>query len=173
MKTTKRLILTLALILAPLMMVAAQGAAGQKIAIVDSQNLLTSMPEAKAMQTELDALMKKYEDTLVKLREELNSKYQAYIAEQDTLLETIKVRREQELEDLAKRIEELGRVAQEDIQKKQMELFAPIQTKLRDAINKVGEENGYTYIMDATSILYLNNASAIDATAQVRAKLGI
>lgn len=172
MKTTKKIILTLVLMLSPLFAMA-QSTESQKIAIVDSQTILTSMPEMKAMQTELDALMKKYEDTLVKLREEFNNKYQAYVAEQETLLETIKVRREQELEDLAKRIEDLNRVAQEDIQKKQVELFTPIQTKLREAISAVGNENGYTYILDASSLLFMNNSKAIDCTPQVRAKLGM
>lgn len=172
MKTTNKLILTLALLLAPLFM-NAQTTESQKIAIVDSQNILLAMPETATMQTELDALMKKYEDTLVKLREEFNTKYAAFVQEQDSLIETIKARRQQEIEDLAKRIEDLNRVAQEDIQKKQVELFTPIQKKLRDAIYAVGEENGYAYILDSNTLLFINNSKAIDATAQVRTKLGM
>lgn len=167
----KRLLLTLMLIACPLVMFG-QSNSPQKVAIVDTQKILMSMPETKAMQTELDALMKKYEDTLVVMREEFQKKYQEYVAEKDTLIETIKVRREQELEELAKRIEDLNGVAQQDIQKKQQELFTPIQTKLRNAIEAVGNENGYAYIIDASAMLFIGN-TGIDATSKVSSKLGI
>lgn len=166
----KKILLTLVAALAfPLMM----SAQAQKIAIVDTQAVLTAMPETAAMQAELDALMKKYEDTLVVMREEFQKKYQEYIAEQETLLESIRTRREQEIQDLANRIDGLNQEAQQDLQKKQVELFTPIQTKIRNAITAVGNENGYTYILDASTVLFLNNSSAIDATPQLRAKLGI
>lgn len=145
----------------------------QKLAVVDVNSIIMQLPETKAMQTELDNLLKKYEDTHVAMQEEFQSKYETYMAEKDTLLDTIRTRREQEIQDLAKRIEDLQNVAQQDYQKKQMELLAPIQKKIHDAVSAVGTENGYTYIMDANSVIFMNNATAIDATPKVRAKLGI
>lgn len=166
----KRFFLTLvALVALPLAMMAQE----QKVAIVDVATILTQLPETKAMQTELDNLLKKYEDTHVAMQEEFQKKYEAYAAEREGLLETIRTRREQEIQDLAKRIEDLQQVAQQDYQRKQVELLTPIQKKVKDAITAVGNENNYTYILDASTILFMNNNSAIDATAKVRAKLGI
>ena len=118
------------------------GAQSHKIGIVDSQKVLSEMPEMKSMQAELDNLAKKYEDTLVQLQKEFQTKYQDFVKEQETMVESIKSRKQQELEDLSKRIQDLNNVAQQDMQKKQVELFAPIQTKLREAINKVGNDGG-------------------------------
>lgn len=166
----KRFFLTLvALVALPLAMMAQE----QKVAIVDVATILTQLPETKAMQTELDNLLKKYEDTHVAMQEEFQKKYEAYAAEREGLLETIRTRREQEIQDLAKRIEDLQQVAQQDYQRKQVELLTPIQKKVKDAITAVGNENNYTYMLDASTILFMNNNSAIDATAKVRAKLGI
>lgn len=166
----KKILLTLIALVALPFAVSAQE---QKIAIVDVNSILMQMPETKAMQTELDNLLKKYEDTHVAMQEEFQRKYEAYAAERDTLLETIRTRREQEIQDLAKRIEDLQKVAQQDYQKKQVELITPIQKKLQDAVAAVGNENGYTYVVDASTVIFMNNSTAIDATSKVRAKLGI
>ena len=148
------------------------GAQSHKIGIVDSQKVLSEMPEMKSMQSELDNLAKKYEDTLVQLQKEFQTKYQDFVKEQETMVESIKSRKQQELEDLSKRIQDLNNVAQQDMQKKQVELFAPIQTKLREAINKVGNDGGFTYIMDASQMLYVGNGSE-DVTSLVKSKLGL
>ena len=148
------------------------GAQSHKIGIVDSQKVLSEMPEMKSMQSELDNLAKKYEDTLVQLQKEFQPKYQDFVKEQETMVESIKSRKQQELEDLSKRIQDLNNVAQQDMQKKQVELFAPIQTKLREAINKVGNDGGFTYIMDASQMLYVGSGSE-DVTSLVKSKLGL
>ena len=148
------------------------GAQSHKIGIVDSQKVLSEMPEMKSMQSELDNLAKKYEDTLVQLQKEFQTKYQDFVKEQETMVESIKSRKQQELEDLSKRIQDLNNVAQQDMQKKQLELFAPIQTKLREAINKVGNDGGFTYIMDASQMLYVGTGSE-DVTSLVKSKLGL
>lgn len=148
------------------------GAQSHKIGIVDSQKVLSEMPEMKSMQSELDNLAKKYEDTLVQLQKEFQTKYQDFVKEQENMVESIKSRKQQELEDLSKRIQDLNNVAQQDMQKKQVELFAPIQTKLREAINKVGNDGGFTYIMDSSQMLYVGNGSE-DVTSLVKSKLGL
>ncbi|WP_025081661.1 OmpH family outer membrane protein [Porphyromonas bennonis] len=148
------------------------GAQSHKIGIVDSQKVLSEMPEMKSMQSELDNLAKKYEDTLVQLQKEFQTKYQDFVKEQETMVESIKSRKQQELEDLSKRIQDLNNVAQQDMQKKQVELFAPIQTKLREAINKVGNDGGFTYIMDSSQMLYVGTGSE-DVTSLVKSKLGL
>ena len=65
------------------------GAQSHKIGIVDSQKVLSEMPEMKSMQSELDNLAKKYEDTLVQLQKEFQTKYQDFVKEQETMVESI------------------------------------------------------------------------------------
>lgn len=163
----KKLIILLFLIL-PL------GAFAQevKIAFVNTQEVFMAMPEVSAMETQMADLNEKYKVELKQMQDEYTNKYSAYIAQQDSLTENIKLRRMSEIEDIRERMDNFVQVAQQDVQKKQQELMMPIQQKLQDAIKAVGNEKGYTYIIDPAAILHIGTGS-IDATSLVKAKLGL
>lgn len=143
-----------------------------KIAIVNTAEVMQAMPEVADMQKQMQAMEAEYQKELKVMSDEYEKKYSAFIAQQDSLTENIKLRRMQELEDIQQRSQNFIQVSQQDFQKKQTELMTPIQEKLRNAITAVGKENGYLYILDPQIVLFKSDA-AIDATAQVRAKLGI
>lgn len=166
----KKILLSLILLFVPAAMVMAQ--APQKIATVNMQEIFPNMPETKAMQTELQKLNKSYEDTLSGMNEELKKKYEDYLAKKATMPEALRLRMEQEIQDLQKRMEDLRQVALQDLQKKQADLLEPVQNKILEAIKKVGTENGYAYVLESQNMLYTGSA-AIDCTAQVKAKLGL
>ena len=133
-----------------------------------------AMPEITAMQETMKQMNDKYAGEMKTMEDEFQKKYTDYIAQQDSMTENIKLRRTQELEDIRQRVENFTQVAQQDMNKKQQELLAPIQDKLRNAIKAVGDEKGYAYIFDNNPVivLYTGNA-AIDATPLVKAKLGL
>ena len=133
-----------------------------------------AMPEIAAMQETMKQMNDKYAGEMKTMEDEFQKKYTDYIAQQDSMTENIKLRRTQELEDIRQRVENFTQVAQQDMNKKQQELLAPIQDKLRNAIKAVGDEKGYAYIIDNNPgiVLYTGNA-AIDATPLVKAKLGL
>ena len=135
---------------------------------------MMAMPEITAMQETMKQMNDKYAGEMKTMEDEFQKKYTDYIAQQDSMTENIKLRRTQELENIRQRVENFTQVAQQDMNKKQQELLAPIQDKLRNAIKAVGDEKGYAYIIDNNPgiVLYTGNA-AIDATPLVKAKLGL
>ena len=139
-----------------------------KIAIVNTQEVIQAMPEFANMQKQMADMEAKYKSEMQVMEDEYKKKYSDFVAQQDSLTENIKMRRMQELQDMEQRIQ----ISQQDFQKKQGELFTPIQDKLKNAIKAVGDEKGYTYILDPQIVLYQGNA-AVDATQFVKAKLGI
>ena len=143
-----------------------------KIAIVNTAEVMQAMPEFTDMQKQMQEMEANYQKELKVMSDEYEKKYSDFIAQQDSLTENIRLRRMQELEDIQQRSQNFIQVSQQDFQKKQGELLTPIQEKLRNAIAAVGKENGYLYILDPQIVLYKSDA-AIDATAQVKAKLGI
>lgn len=165
----KKYLLALVLLILPSV---AFAQANQKIAVVNTQLLLSEMPDTKAAQKDLEALQKEYEDAIEAMKQELQKKYEEYVAKQDTYIETIKLRKQQEIEDLNKRITDLVRTAEQELMQKQQKLMAPIQQKLKDAINKVGAENGFAYILDAQVMIYIGS-TGVDATDLIRVKLGL
>ena len=143
-----------------------------KIAIVNTDEVIQVMPEFIDMQKLMADMEKKYQAEMKVMEEEYKKKYSDYMAQQDSLTENIKIRRMQELQDMEQRTQNFIQLSQQDFQKKQQELFTPIQEKLKNAIKAVGDEKGYTYIINPQVVLYAGSAS-VDATPFVKAKLGI
>jgi hypothetical protein len=143
-----------------------------KIAIVNTQEVIQAMPEFATMQKQMADMEAKYKNEMQVMQDEYYKKYSDFVAQQDSLTENIKMRRMQELQDMEQRTQNFIQISQQDFQKKQGELFTPIQDKLKNAIKAVGDEKGYTYILDPQIVLYQGN-TAVDATQFVKAKLGI
>lgn len=143
-----------------------------KIAIVNTQEVIQAMSEFATMQKQMADMEAKYKNEMQVMQDEYNKKYSDFVAQQDSLTENIKMRRMQELQDMEQRTQNFIQISQQDFQKKQGELFTPIQDKLKNAIKAVGDEKGYTYILDPQIVLYQGN-TAVDATQFVKAKLGI
>lgn len=143
-----------------------------KIAIVNTQEVIQAMPEFATMQKQMADMEAKYKNEMQVMQDEYNKKCSDFVAQQDSLTENIKMRRMQELQDMEQRTQNFIQISQQDFQKKQGELFTPIQDKLKNAIKAVGDEKGYTYILDPQIVLYQGN-TAVDATQFVKAKLGI
>ena len=143
-----------------------------KIAIVNTSDIINQMPEMSDMEKQLADLNAQYEKEFKTMQDEYTKKYSEYIAQQDSLTENIKLRRQQDIQDMEMRIQNYVPVAQQEMQKKQEELFAPIQEKLQKAIKAVGDEKGYTYILNPQVLLYKSD-SATDATQFVKDKLGL
>ena len=139
-----------------------------KIAVVNTQAVVEAMPEFAEMQKQIADMQKKYQDEMKIMEEEYQKKYSAFVSQQDSLTENIKVRRMQELQDMEQRLQ----ITQQDFQKKQQELFIPIQDKVRNAIKAVGDEKGYTYVIEPQIVIY-TGSGAIDATDFVKTKLGL
>ena len=157
-----------------LLMMLPLGAIAQevKIAFVKTQEVFMAMPEVSGMEKQMADLNEKYRVELKQMQDEYQKKYSDFVAQQDSLTENIKMRRMQELQDMEQRTQNFIQISQQDFQKKQGELFTPIQDKLKNAIKAVGDEKGYTYILDPQIVLYQGNA-AVDASQFVKAKLGI
>lgn len=152
------------------------GVFAQKFGTVDLASLFEAMPEAAAMQTQLTDLSKKYEDEFAKLQEEVNKLYADYqtIAEDPNTPQSIKERRIQEIQERYQKVEQFRNTAQQDIERNQQTLMAPIQAKIQEAIKSVGTEGSFTFIMpnDPGMLPYVG-ADVVDVTPLVRTKLGI
>ena len=85
-----------------------------KIGTVDTQEVFTLMPELKTAQASLEEVNKKYQTEYKALQDEFNKKLQEYQALAKDTPETIKQRREQELNELGQKIQTFEQVANQD-----------------------------------------------------------
>jgi len=144
----------------------------QKIAYVNHMDVVTSMSEYKAMQDSLKKAESEYQAELKILSDEYTKKLSDYVAKQDSLNESIKQRRQGELQDLQQRAQTFQETAAQKQDELQQRLSQPILDKLQKAINDVGKENNFLYIVNSQAFLYVS-PTATDATPLVKKKLGI
>lgn len=151
----------------------------QKLGRINMQELYTAMPEAKAMQEQLQAYAKELGEQAEAIQVELNTKYQEYLKltadKEKPISDVVKASKEKELGTLQQRIEEFQRMADADIQKKQQELAAHITAKAQDAVKAIATEGGYTFVFDTSfpTAAYINEAQVTDLLPAVKNKLGI
>ena len=144
-----------------------------KLGHIDSNQILSLMPETDSLQQEL----KNYADYLDQQMSDMAMEYQKKVKDyQDnaaTMSDLIRQTKEKEITDLQARIQAFQQSADQDLQSKQSELFNPLIEKVKNAIDEVGRENGYTYIFDigTGSVLFFENGD--DVLPLVKKKLGI
>ncbi len=144
----------------------------QKLGHINTQELFQQMPELNEIKAKMDTLQGMYENQIAAMQEEFNRKVQDFQQTQATMTDGVREFRQQELADLEQRIQTFYQTAQQDIQKKQQEYLMPVHEKMSKAIQQVGQEKGYTYILDTAALLYVS-PDASDIMPEVKAKLGL
>jgi len=147
--------------------------AQDKLGHINSKEIISIMPEIPGIEKKIDELSKQWENEIVKMREEYNTKIKEYQQKQDSMPDGIKQIRMSEIQEMEQRISTFQQTAYTDLQKQQ-DMVNPVIEKVRKAITDVAVENNYTYIFDlsAQSIIYQSPKSN-DITALVKKKLAI
>ena len=142
-----------------------------KIAFVDARRAVASSKQGKAAKAQLDSvseskrqLLRPREEELKRLTEEFES--QRFVLSRDAL-------QEREI-DLLKRRRDLERdfqAAQEDFEIAQRKIMDPLLREVRTAVQKVGEDKGFTVILERGSPGVLYYEDGLDITDLVIQRL--
>jgi len=159
------------------MVIAATGcltiAQAQKTAHIRLDSLVSLMPETKIAKDVAQNYLKNIESELAAMQTEFEGKYKDYLEKESTMSDLLKKNKQEDLQQLQKRIEDFRAQAQQDYQKKYAELTAPIMDKAKKGIEAVAKEGGYKYVMDTsienTSVLYSEPSD--DILVSVKKKL--
>ena len=163
-------ILLAALLIFPML----AGAQDLKIGIVSLDEVIEKLPEYQDAQNKFVETSKKYEDELAKLNDELKRRYDDIQNMPDDELPAIRDRKVKEFQEYQVKIQQFTQTADQELAKVQQELMAPLEKKVRDAIESVGREGNYSLIEQKVSQLILYYAAPVeDITNLVKAKLGI
>ncbi|TDT46965.1 outer membrane protein [Maribacter spongiicola] len=168
MKQVKQIAVALLLFVATTSFVNAQS----KVAHIDVTQLLSAMPEMKSAEAELKKLQETYNADIQASMTELRNKYTQYQNEAASKSKEENEKRAIELQGYEKNIGEAQQAAQQEFQKKQGELFAPISEKAKAAIEKVAAAQGFDYVIDAQAGGGLIVAKGKDLLADVKKQLG-
>lgn len=169
----KKLVLIFTIVLAGFAATAQQAA---KFGYVDTDYILSQIPEYKAAQTELDKTSIQWQKEIEAKYTEIDKLYKAYQADAVLLTDDMKKKRENEIINKEKEAKDLQKQrfgVDGELFKKRVELVKPIQDKVYNAIKTVAEKNGLGFVLDKAgqvSILYAN--SKYDKSDDVLTLLG-
>ena len=145
-----------------------------KIAHVNTAEILDAMPDKAKAEKSLEKYYGELQSQLETMAKEYQTKMQDYEANQATMSNLVKQSKEKEIVDLQTRITQFQANAENEFENKRVELLKPILDKIQNAINAVGKEKGYTYMLDlATGAAVYVGDNAVDATKDLKSKLGI
>ena len=146
MKITKYTILTLAL--------ASFALADIKIGYVDSNEIMNNFDEVRQVQADLEKEQRRLESEFNELVFGLDSLKQNYDRQRLLMSDTRRNEKENEIANKEKSVQkfQLDKFGPEgEIYRIQNELLKPVLAKIDAAIQKVGSERGYDFILDAMS----------------------
>ena len=127
----------------------------QKIGYISADEIIQLMPEAAAVQKQLDAYQQSLYQNAQDQQAALNDAVQKFIKDSSTMSPSLK---EIKRSDLQKQNQDLSGAQtriQNEFEQKRQELSVPIQKKLKEAIDAVAKENGYTYVMPTEALIVM------------------
>ena len=145
----------------------------QKIAHINSEELVAAMPETKAMQDELAKMAQNFDNDYKAQATALQAKLEKYQKEAPSKTDEENAKRQQEVAQLQQKLQLYLKSAQEEMQKKQMDMIKPIIEKAQKAIQDVAKEKGIKYVFDSAPGKGLIVFDGEDLLAAVKAKLNI
>eukprot|EP01156_Anaeramoeba_ignava_P013028 Anaeramoba_ignava/a500285_10.p2 GENE.a500285_10~~a500285_10.p2 ORF type:complete len:173 (-),score=11.55 a500285_10:98-616(-) len=170
----KNLVKIIAVVVCVLVVSSVSAQTTPKFGHIESNKLMSIMPDMKAAQTTLQQKGMEFEKQLNEMKAEYQKLIQAFQAGEKTMSDVVKATKVKEIQDAEQRIGVFNQHAQQTLAKAKEDLLKPIIEKSTNAIKEVGKENGFIYIFDlsAGNVLYFSNQS-VDVLPLVKKKLGI
>lgn len=147
--------------------------AQSKIAHINTQDLIQAMPEMATAQAEMEKLGKTYEADIKAMATEYQNKMKQYEAEAPTKTDEENQKRLVEVQTMQQNIQQYQGQAQQEMQKKEVDLLKPITEKAKAAILKVARAQGFDYVLDSTQgggVIMADGNNLLDA---VKKEMGI
>ncbi len=160
----KKLMLALAVIFS-VGVVSAQS----KVAHVNSQKLLDTMPSRALALKEIKDIEDEFKTELQTMYEEYEKTRAKLEAERSSLSPTIIKSRENSLMGLGQRIQEREQTIQNELQIRAQELNQPIFERVKQAVDIVADRKKLNYVIDGSNMLYTKGG--MDITSEVVVEL--
>ena len=171
---TKRILLLL-IIAAPLF-AHAQQTQPNKVGYANMEYIVSQLPEMKEIESEMKSTQTQLRTQIQTRSQEVQKQYQDFNANAETMADTVRMRRQGELEKAMSELEAMQQNAQVTLQNKQKLFMAPIYLKVNKAISDVAKENGYSIILTDKLSNYsflLHKTSQFDISNLVLQKFGV
>lgn len=131
--------------------VAAASAQTPRLAFVNSEKILTDLPEAQQVQKELESTVKGWQDELQRMSDEFQKGVEEYQKKQAVMAAAAREAEEKRLADMRQKaqdfqVKKFGQGGEmQDLRERR---FSPIREKILKAIESVAKEEGFNFVFD-------------------------
>tara|TARA_B110000503_G_scaffold82337_1_gene125647 strand:+ start:157 stop:675 length:519 start_codon:yes stop_codon:yes gene_type:complete len=147
--------------------------AQSKVGTIDSDYIMSLMPEAKIVMARTQAYGIKLDSSFAIKTQNYQARIDEFKSKEKEMGELMKKTLINEIAALEQDIKKYQTNGNKLMQLKQNELMRPLYKILNDAINIVSKENGYTQVLTSTGNQFVYIDVKFDITALVMAKLGV
>lgn len=147
--------------------------AQSKIGHVNSQEILSELPERADAEKQAQNLRESLEKRINAMVAEYQNKGQAYQNLPASATQTERESLQNELIAMEQNIQNAENSARNEIAQKEQELIQPMLEKVQNAINDVAKENEFSYILDTSVGVVVFFEGGEDIGPLVKQKLGM
>lgn len=152
-------------------------AQNQRIGFIDSEFILSKIPEYDGVDQRLRQLVTTWNDEIAELEREIAELQDDFRAKEILFTPDVKREREQEINNKKRELERYINTRfgpDGDYYKQQRDLLEPIQRKVVEAVGKVASRDGYDFVFDRHGdIVFFYSRTQWDLSIEVLLELGI
>ena len=163
----KKIFLFLALALMPMISFA------QRFGYFSFSEVFHTMPGYAIAKHNMDDLRLKYDAETKRSEDEFNSKYEEFLDGQRSFAPSILEKRQAELRDLMSKNMAFKAESERLLKQAEEEAYAPLKKQIKDALQKIGKEKGYAFILNADNdaLPYVDATMGEDVTELIKENL--
>ena len=137
------------------------------------EQVFHTMPGYAIAKHNMDELRGKYDEETKRVETEFNSKYEEFLDGQRSYAKSILEKRQAELRELMEKNIAFKAEAARLLKKAEEEAYAPLKAKMNAALQQIGKENGFAFILntDNNATPYLSAEMGVDITEALKKKM--
>lgn len=143
--------------------------AQSKVAHVNSQKLLDTMPSRKTAMTTLAELEKAYYEELKEMQDDFEKAYTVYMQKQETMPPVVKKVEEEKLQRKQAAIQQREQEVQQELGVQANKMNEPILERVKKAVEIVADRKKINYVINEEATLYFKGG--VDITNEVITEL--
>ena len=168
----KRIVMnTIFVAIASLMMVQDAIAQNTKIGYVDLERIRQTYKGFKDAQSQFQKSVKDSQDKVRMMEEEVAGMKQRYEARKMMLTDTKRQEDERLIIQKEQEMLQYIQVQQQELAQKEMALTRPLTEKILGVVELIATAENFTYIMDASTLIYIDPVRASDLTGLILEEL--
>lgn len=152
-----------------LVLLALPSAAQVRIGYFSNDAVLRSMPEYIQAQKELDQLRLQYDTETQRAEQEFNTKYEEFLDNLSTLAQSIRRKRQAELQQLMESNVKFREEANRLLRQAEDDAIAPLQQRIDDALKAVATTHQFIIILntDSNACPYIDSSISEDVSTLI------